>query len=83
MGQTPAKIVVVLDSEDEGLEINGNRIPLNGLGATLNHFGQMFKQGGGRCPAMNKYREAAKNGLHTFFEQMKTQCEQKREEKVE
>lgn len=43
------KILVLLDSQEESLEFNGQQIPLNGLGEAIQTFGNMFGLGRG-CP---------------------------------
>lgn len=53
--QTPLKIITILDSEEQSIEFNGQRVsvPFKEIGQCINMFGNMFNGGRGRCPRRN------------------------------
>ena len=85
--QTPLKIFAVIDDQNESLEINGERIPLQGLNQGVNECINAFAGLiGGHIPnesrrAFEKCKENFKKFAHQFKECQRNQC--KKEEKVE
>ena len=75
VGQTPLKIITILDSEEESAELNGHRVPLNGLGQCFNMFNSMFAKK--ECPKEN---ETCKTEKSTEGEKVESTEEPKAEE---
>lgn len=73
---TPMKIFAVIDDDNEGLEINGQRIPLPGITEGINLLSGLFGGHHQRRPeecrrAFQKCRENFKNFTHQMKENMK------------
>ncbi len=93
-GQTPHKIIAIVDDNNESLELNGHHIPLPGLQQGINMAQQFFQNmsrggngGNGGCSRGPCWSQEQKGQAKDFFKNMmagfKKPEEAKQEEKKE
>lgn len=77
-GQAPKKIITVVDDDNEGIEFNGNHVPLPGLQQGINLAQQFFQNmnmnrggnGGNGCRRGPCFNQEQKDQAKEFFKNM-------------